>query len=317
MTPIDEASFVATDPDIRFDCRYCSKPITVAAKYAGHRVKCLSCKNPVVVPGVGGGAADASRMDETVGATDQTQLMVDPTQRTAGQTQRTAAPTQRTAPPTKRTAAQTQRLEGRVVRARRRFPVWPLIKLAAVIGLAYGAWIGADWWQSQERKALGTLLTEMADGTLANEAVIRRKIRDQVNEDQKLTDERVSVLGSFNTSPSEDVRKVVAEMLGMSANAKAIAFLQPMIERDKVPDIRREAALALGEVGWVAKDKRVIEWLIARLGVENDRAVVGGLHGALRVMTANTDQNRPTREAWKFWWEGKGKAFEFGPKGTR
>ena len=38
-------------PDIRFDCRFCNKPVNVAAKYAGQRVKCPSCKNPVVVPG--------------------------------------------------------------------------------------------------------------------------------------------------------------------------------------------------------------------------------------------------------------------------
>ncbi len=270
---------MATLPDIRFDCRYCNKPVTVAAKYAGQRVKCPACKNPVVVPGVEGAVAlayeDAS------------------------------------------TGEQLNRVDDRAVRNRGGFSLRPLIKLVVLVGLGYGGWKGYGWWQGQSKKPLGVLLAEMTDGTLANEAVIANKISEEVEGGKKLSDEKVSVLGEHKKSSNERTRKLVATSLGKSANPKAIALLKPMIMDDKSADVRREAAESVGEVGWVAQDKALIEWIIERMAKESDQTVIGGLHAALRVMTANTDQNKPTAQAWKHWWSTAEKSFKFGSKGTR
>ncbi|MHC4664277.1 MAG: zinc ribbon domain-containing protein [Planctomycetota bacterium] len=48
-------------------CPECGKQVNAPDKFAGKRVKCPDCKNPMQIPAGGGGAGDDMMLDSTAG----------------------------------------------------------------------------------------------------------------------------------------------------------------------------------------------------------------------------------------------------------
>jgi len=129
--------------DIRFDCRFCNKAVTVPAKYAGQRTKCPSCKNPVVVPGkqntMAGGFTDAESSEGQLKQVSQKSI------------------------------------------SRGRSSI-PLAKILMLAGLLAAAFFGWKFFKGQSAKPLGVLLEQYAEGNLANGPFIKDKINTAAKE---------------------------------------------------------------------------------------------------------------------------------------
>lgn len=267
--------------DIRFECRFCNKPVTVDPKFAGQRMKCPSCKNPVVVPGTAGGLAQS--YDEA-GGQQQLQKVSDKTVRKGG------------------------------------FGLGGLVRLVVAGAVLYGLYVGYGWFQGQAKKPLRTLFKEMNDQadlpTHPNEAVIRKKVMD-ARKDGKLPDSIVRQLSGFKKSSSVRARTIVVEELGGSKNKKAIEPLFTVLRTDKSDSLRSSAAGALGKLGKALENTSVIGKLItemekAQKKKKND--LVSDIHTAVRDMTGHRDINTPKPRLWREWWDKVGGSWKYGDK---
>ncbi len=195
-------------PDIRFDCRFCNKPVNVAAKYAGQRVKCPSCKNPVVVPG----ERDTLAAGFTEAQTAEGGL---------------------------------QRVSERPI-GKRRSSIG-LVKLLVLAGLAAAAFFGWKFFQGQSAKPLDTLLKEYAEGTTVNIPLIKRKISESANKDV-IGGFELGQLSKYVRHKESGVRATIMECYGLTGHAKALAPLAKALKKDKDADVRRAAAIGLGSI---------------------------------------------------------------------
>jgi phage FluMu protein Com len=269
---------MATAPDIRFECRYCNKAINVPAKHGGARIKCPHCKNPVVVPAVEGAIASSY---STSGGDEK-----------------------------------LNRVSNKAVKRGGGLSLMPLIKLAVLAAALYGAYLGYGWYSAQQQKTLAQLLEEMSKG---NEAVIQtnavfmqQKISALLEKhDGKLPDSETTTLTSYAKHEQASLRRTVLEQLGRSANAKSRSTLLTAMKQDKDDDVRRLAAIALGDLGYDTRDKSLIDELIGRLEQEKVETVKGGIHNGLRTMTGNTEIKQ---RDWKTWWNTESKRFSFPKK---
>lgn len=264
--------------DIRFDCRFCNKPVNVAAKYAGKKVKCPACKNPVVVPGQQGAIA------QTVGDAGATDGL--------------------------------KRVRGAAVKGGGGLAglLGSAIKLGVLAAVLYAGYLGYGWYQGQSKKSLAKLLSEMAKGDQvalrANAPIVSMKVSEALDGKKMLSNDKTASLIKYHKHEEAVLRSTVATELGRCRNKKARTPLLTMLKTDKDPAIRREAAISLGELGWELKDTSLIEKLIDRMGEEKDQTVVGGIHQGLRMMTDNTEV-KAKASSWKTWWGTAERGFAF------